>query len=245
MKTKVLLIVALLLAAIAAVGIYGRSYLNPPARPGTGLSSPPSPAPAAPNPSLPPLEDSDAFVREKAGPLSGSPLLAAWLKLESLIPRLTSALNQLADGQVARDAFAPFRPRGKFRVRRKEGRTLVDPASWARYDAFAAMVQSIDAVATARLYERLYPLFDAAQSGLGEAARPRELFLAAARPLLDAPIPEGEPDLMEGKKGLGWVYVDERLERLSPAQKQLLRMGPKNQAIVQAKLNAVILALGR
>jgi DUF3014 family protein len=41
-----------------------------------------------------------------------------------------------------------------------------------------------------------------------------------------------------------YAYVDDSLERLSPAQKQLLRMGPKNQATIQAKLREFTLALG-
>ncbi len=242
MKTHVLMIVALLLAGVAAVGIY---QAHPPARPGTGLSSPtPTGAPAALPSDLPPLEDSDGFVRERAIVLSAAPAFRAFLKFESLVPRLASAMHQLADGFVPRDTFSPFAPRGKFRVLKKGGQVIPDPAGFARFDAFAEMVRSIDAVAAARLFERLYPLFDAAQSDLGEAARPREAFLAAARPLMDAPVPDGETALKPGPKGIGWAYADEKLEGLSPAQKQLLRMGPKNKKAVQSKLRAVALALG-
>lgn len=242
MNNKILAFVALAAAAAAGYGLYGRGSVPPEAKP--GLSSPTPPPPEKVDPALPVLEESDPFFRAEAGALSASPLLARWLALDHLIPRLAAAMNRAADGEVARDTFAPLRPKGKFRVKKKEGRTVVDPASWARYDELGALVQSVDAVAVARLYERLYPLFDAAQAGLGESARPRELFSAAARPLMDAPVPEGEPDLIEGKKGLGWAYADERLEGLTPVQKQLLRMGPKNQAAVQTKLRAIALALG-
>ncbi|MCR4295310.1 MAG: DUF3014 domain-containing protein, partial [Elusimicrobia bacterium] len=62
--------------------------------------------------------------------------------------------------------------------------------------------------------------------------------------LLAAPPLEGDVALVEGKKGLGWAYADAGLEGRSAAQKQLMRMGPKNQAAVQAKLRALTLALG-
>jgi len=242
MTNKGLPIAAVLIAAVVAAGLYGSRSSSVPAKP--GISSPiPPPAAAIPS-DLPMLEDSDGFVREQAAKLSEAPAFKTWLKLDSLVARVTSALAQLADGSVPHDTFAPFAPRGKFRVLKKDGRAVPDPASFSRYDAFAHMVTAVDAVAVARLFERLYPLFDAAQSGLGEAARPRAAFLAAVRPLMDAPVPEGETPLKEGKKGIVWAYTDEKLENLSPAQKQLLRMGPKNQKALQAKLLAVALALG-
>ncbi len=61
---------------------------------------------------------------------------------------------------------------------------------------------------------------------------------------MDAPVPDGETALKPGQKGIGWAYADEKLEGLSPAQKQLLRMGPKNKKAVLSKLRAVALALG-
>ena len=41
-----------------------------------------------------------------------------------------------------------------------------------------------------------------------------------------------------------WAYDDERLESLTPAQKQLLRMGPRNVRIIKGKLHDIALALG-
>lgn len=245
MKTKGLLIVAFLLTAVAAVGIYGaRAFFNP-APPPAGRSSPQPDAPVVLPEGLPALEESDAFVRDGAASLSAAPAFREWLKLESLIPRLSAAMIQITDGQVPRDTFSRFAPQGKYRALKKDGRLVADPAGYARYDAFSAMVQSVDAVAAARLFERLLPLFDAAQRGLGEVPGSRAAFLAAARSLLAAPVPEGEVVLKTGKKGIFWIYADERLEGLTPAQKQLVRMGPKNQAAVQAKLRAVVLAVAR
>lgn len=243
MKNTALLVVALLLAAGAAVGIFGaRSFLKPAA--GPGLSSPDGAPPAAPS-KLPPLDESDALVRTKASALSADAAFREWLKLDALVPRLASAMNRVAQGGVPRDIFSAFAPRGKFPVLKKAGATRADPAGYARFDGFAAFVASVDAVAAARVFEELLPLFDAAQRSLGEKnASAREAFFAASRELLQTPIIEGDVLLKEGKKGIGWAYSDERLENLSLAQKQLLRMGPKNQAIVQAKVRGVALALG-
>ncbi len=243
MKNTGLLIAVLLLAAGAAVGIYGaRSFLNKPAA--SGLSSAPA-APDAPPSNLPPLEESDELVRGRAASLSSDASFREWLKQESLIARLSAAMNMIANGKVPRESFAAFAPRGKFLAVKKGGKAFADPAAYARYDGFAAMVGKVDAVAAAKLFEELMPLFDAAQRALGEKnASAREAFFAAARELLAAPALASDTALKPGKKGIGWAYADERLENLSPAQKQLMRMGPQNQAAVQAKLRGVALALG-
>ena len=237
------LIVAVLLALGAAVGIFGSRFLKP--APAPGLSSAPPPPVSAIPLNLPPLEASDELVRRRASGLTPAPAFQEWLKLESLIPRLVSAMSRIAQGQVPRDIFAAFAPKGKFSVTRKGGKVYLDPAGSARYDSFASMAASVDAVAAAKVFEELMPLFDAAQRGLGDKnASARESFFAAARELLAAPVPEGDVLLKQGKKGIGWAYADESLESRSLAQKQLMRTGPKNQAAVQAKIRAVALALG-
>lgn len=245
MKNTGLMVVAVLLATGAAIGLYSARSILRPAPPAPGLSSIPEVAPAALPLNLPPLEQSDDFVRRRAGALSTDPDLQEWLKRESLIARLTSAMTRIARGGVPRDIFSAFAPRGKFRVVRKNGRAFGDPASYTRYDGFAAMVDRVDAVSAAKLFEDMMPLFDAAQRGLGDKnMSARQAFFDAAHELMQAPVFDGEADLVEGKKGIGWAFADERLENLSLAQKQLMRMGPKNQAAVQAKLRALTLALG-
>lgn len=241
MKNAGLLVVAVLLAA----GLYAaRSYFIPaPSSP--GISSAPAVAPAAIPANLPSLENSDGLFRVRAGALSSDPMLQSWLKQESLIPRLAAALNMIANGRFPREIFAAFAPRGKFKVLRKNGAVYLDPAGFERYDAFAAMIGKVDAVAAAKVLEELRPLFDAALRGLGERRLTlREAFPAAADELLQTPTLEGDIALRQGKVGITWLYAEERFESRSLVQKQLMRMGPKNQAIVQAKLRALTLALG-
>jgi hypothetical protein len=45
-------------------------------------------------------------------------------------------------------------------------------------------------------------------------------------------------------KGIGYAFADEGLERLTGAQKHLLRMGPRNVRIIKEKLRGIALALG-
>jgi hypothetical protein len=236
-------LVAVLAVAGAGFGLYmvkGRG-----AAPAPGLSSP-APAPEAAPTGLPSLDESDPYVREKAFPLSTDLAVRSWLSSDSLVARFVGALNRLAKGEIPRESLGAFGPRGKFPVLKRGGKTYADPAGGARHAAAVDAVRSIDAAAAARLFDELQPLLDAAYAALGEkGGDSRELFFAAVRELLAAPVPAGELELKPGKKGIGWVYADEKLERLSPAQKQLMRLGPAGQKAVREKLRAIALALGR
>ncbi len=237
------MVAAAVVAAVVGAGVYGYRSLNTPA-PAPGLSSP-AHEPEAPPPShLPPLESIDAFVRGKAASLSPSPLVAEWLKQENLLERLTAATAMLARGKIPRDALSFLAPRGSFAVIRRGGKTFVDPKSWARYDAAAEAAASIDAVAAVALFTEVEPLLKQAWRGVGDGrGEPRSALRGALEDLIAAPVPAETTELRSGKKGIGWAYADESLEKLGPARKQLMRMGPKNQAKVRAKLEALLKAL--
>ncbi|UPT73843.1 MAG: DUF3014 domain-containing protein [Elusimicrobiota bacterium] len=236
-------LVALLAVAGAGVGLYAVRGRN--AAPSPGLSSPAAAPEAAPT-GLPALDESDPYVREKSFALSTDLSVRSWLSSDSLVARFVGALNRIAKGEIPRESLGAFGPRGKYPTTKRNGRIFADPAGGARYAAAVGAVKSIDAAAAARLFDELQPLLDAAYAALGEkGGDSRELFFSAVRELLAAPVPAGEPELKPGKKGIGWVYADEKLERLSPAQKQLMRLGPAGQKAVQEKLRAIALALGR
>lgn len=239
----VALLLLLIVGGGVGVGVFRArtSLAPPPAAP--GLSSPPPEEPRPLPPNLPALEESDEFFRGRAASLSGDAALREWLKSESLIPRLTAILNRIAHGAMPRELLSAFAPRGKFKIAKKDGKAYADPASHSRYERFASMIRSIDAAAAAKTFEELEPLFDAAQRSLGDGnATARGVLAAAIGELSRTPMPAAA-ELTESKKGLLWAYADEKLEGLSLAQKQLLRMGPKNQAAVQDKLREISAAL--
>ena len=235
--------IAVLIVAGAAAGLLGLRFLRP--APAPGLFSPaPVPAPAL-SADLPPLEASDGFVREKATGLSSDPAFRDWLENDDLVSRLVAAINMAAHGKVPRELLAPFAPRGEFRVIKKGGRTFLDPAGYARYDRVAKFAAAVNAAEAAKVFSLLLPLLDAAQRALGEPnPDAREALFAATRELASAPAHLKDVELKAGKKGIVWIYADEKLETLSPAQKQMMRLGPKNQTAVQDKLSEIATALG-
>lgn len=221
-------------AALAAQSEPGRAAIP---------SFPPSAAPAEPQQGLPVLDDSDAYARGAAQTLFSQPLPPPWLQADRLIRRLTAAALIVADGASPRDSLSFLRPRGKFLVKREKGRVIADPASYKRYDAVGDAAASLDAQAAARWIQTARPLFQAACSELDDRnCDIKDAIIRSAKLLLRTPVVQG--DLPLKAKVVTWAIADETLEALQPAQKHLLRMGPRNESMVQAKLRELALALG-
>lgn len=254
-----LLALALLLLLGAAGLLVYVVARRPPPPPAASAAPPPAP-PALPSPSLsppppaafpeavalPPLGESDALVRELVGRLSAHPQLAVWLGADQLARRFVVLVVNVMAGENPRPNLRFLEPRERLTVLRRGAATVIDPASYARFDAFAAAVDSLDEAGCARVYRLLAPLFEAAFRELGhpEGGFDRAL-AAAARPLLEVPVLEGEVAVRPVQRGtLVYEFADARLEGLGLPQKQLLRMGPGNVRRLQVKLRALAAALG-
>jgi len=88
-------------------------------------------------------------------------------------------------------------------------------------------VASIDPAGGARLYATLKPRIEEAHRDLGYLDTPFDRMLERAIVLLlKAPVQEG-PVRVE-PRGIVYGFADADLEELTAAQKQLLRMGPRN-----------------
>ncbi|MFI5349097.1 MAG: DUF3014 domain-containing protein [Elusimicrobiota bacterium] len=164
------------------------------------------------------------------------------MKTDDLLPRFAAAVNIVGQGKVPKDSLSFMGPHKKFKARQKGANFFADPNSYARYDTTAGAIASVDAGAAARLFQKYKTLFQLAYQGVGEAGDVQDAVVRAAQELLKTPTVSGPMPLKE--KGIVYAYVDDSLEHLSPAQKQLLRMGPKNQAAIQAKLREFTQALG-
>ena len=57
-------------------------------------------------------------------------------------------------------------------------------------------------------------------------------------------VPTIDHDIPVREKIVTYLFVDPELEELSSAQKQLLRMGPRNVGLVQQKLRQIAMLLG-
>jgi len=255
--------IAAALALIAGAAFLARDLWLRPAEPAPGDASVPAPEgagpaagpaaeaaaeaavaePLAPAEPLPALDESDAFARERAAAVSSRPELSAWLAGEGLVTRFVAAVDAVANGESPRSELPELAPRARFEAEERAGHPVLGLRSAARYDAVAAVFESLDAPTCARVQRALAPLFAQAYAQIGRRHDDFDAALARAfRELLRAPVRNGDPELVAGIRSLH--FADPALEDLSPAQKQLLRMGPRNARRVQSKLRELATALG-
>jgi len=191
---------------------------------------------------IPPIDESDSVVRTLVQALSESPAIMAWLPTNGLIRNFTVVVTNIADGATPAKQLRVLKPSAPFRVVERGG-TYADSRSYDRYNSIADAVASIDPAAAAKLYATLKPRIEEAHRDLAASGESFDRTLERAIvALLDTPNVDTPPRLRP--KGIGYGYADDRLEDLTSAQKQLLRMGPRNVRVVKARLRAIALALG-
>ena len=187
---------------------------------------------------LPPLDETDALVRELVGRLSSYPVIAAWLTTDGLIVNFTAVTTRIANRDNIAQELRAIGPVAPFRPRPLREDLFVDPASYERYDRYAGAVSSVDARGAARLYATLKPrILDASRRISPEVDNFDPILERAIVELLRVPIVEAEIELVP--RGIVYGYADPKLEALSPAQKHLLRMGPQNIQTIQRKLRDI------
>ena len=191
--------------------------------------------------SLPPLAETDPLVRELVSALSSNPVVASWLTTERLIVNFVVVTSKIADGQTPVAELKTVGPVPPFKARTARGTLSIDPSSYHRYDRYAQAVSALDARGTVRLYETLKPRINEADKSFGGSGEFNGELERAIVELLKVPIVEGPVALK--MSGIVYAYADPRLEGLSPAQKQLLRMGPENVKAIQAKLREIAAVL--
>ncbi len=191
---------------------------------------------------LPPLDQSDAIVRDLAAALSSRPTFAAWLVSDSLIRRFVVVVDNVAAGQSPASHLGFLAPKERFGAASGNHPYIIDVRSYQRYDQAAGVFASLDAPDCARLYGILQPLLAEAYRELGypDADFGKTLQRAIAHLLL-TPVVQGEVALDPGV--ISYRLAEAKLEALSAAQKHLLRTGPANIRRVQAKLREIAAAL--
>jgi len=242
--------VLLVVAAVATgVVLFNRPGVAPAAQPAAQATAAPQTeameplGPVVEPIDLPPLVLTDPLVRELLGKLSSSPTLAVWLTTDGLIRAFVVSVENVADGTSPARHVRALAPRAPFRTLSEGGVITVDPRSFSRYDGIANAAASMDPAGLARVYSILKPRLLEAYTELGHPDGNLDLAIERATVhLLQAPVVE-EPMALRPRV-LSFRYERDDLEALSPAQKQLLRMGPRNVRAIQDQLRAIARELG-
>lgn len=188
------------------------------------------------------LNVSDTLVRQLAGELSSHPELARWLMSDYLIRRFVTTVDLIVKGESPRRPLDFIEVTEDFPVLESEGQTYLDLLGYERYNQTAGVISSLDAQGCATLYKQLRLPINQAYRDMGY---PDEDFDATLKKaifsLLETPVVEDRIYLE--KDIVTYILVNPELEALSSAQKHLLRMGPENILILQAKLREIAQAL--
>lgn len=208
----------------------------------------PTPEPQTPEPApppepevvLPPLQESDAFVRERLAPLD---LPERWVEQGDYVRRLAVLAENASRGELPRRQLAFMAPRGEFKVDRRDDRIFVDPASYDRYDRYVEELEQVDPAYAADLLQTLDPLVEEALAELGVQAPPGEVIEKAIREVLAVPVLPGDGRVELVQPNVMYEFANPELEALSPLKKQVLRMGPENVRRLQDYLRQVAAAM--
>ena len=183
---------------------------------------------------LPPLDESDAFVRAQTGSVC---LPLAWLAADNLVRRGAVVIENASRGELPPRRGGLLPPLPGFPVRQDGERFFLHESGYARFSPYLDQLEAIDPERVAGCLRLLEPLVAEALAELGHHDGPQAGIAAVLDRVLAVPAPsEGEavelvqPDVL-------FEFADPRLESLSDLQKQVLRMGPDNARRLQAYVN--------
>lgn len=184
------------------------------------------------------IDESDNVMRELLRPGSSHPGFGKWLKNNDLIRKAVAAVVNISNDESPAAHLESLLPAAPFKVKKKHGKIYLDSDSYKRYDQAAAVFSSLSGDTLVSVYRRAYPLIDEAFKDLGYSEASFDHTLQEAiKMLLDVPVIE--TDILLEEKVTTYMFADANLEKLNPAQKHLLRMGPGNIRKIQAKLREI------
>lgn len=189
---------------------------------------------------------SDQELLQAAEALTTSPLLRALLSQEGFLRYLALAIDAVSQGDLPRPppgfpgALAPFRA-----ARNAEGWLAATPATQQRLAPWLDAIADIPAEAVAKWLRLAVPKLQELLREVGDAQAddfPQRLD-AALRHLAAIPEFDFDPELVpSGRPGL-YDYKDPVFQNLSPAQKALVRTGPRNCGKIRALCEDVLTLL--
>jgi len=241
------IVVALIALGVIAYLTFGHRTARPSAPRVASAPAPPTLPKAAEETEridLPALDDSDALVRQRIGLLSSNRLVSAWLATKGLVRNFTAVVENISQGVNPSRHLRVLRPAGQFRVMTRGANVVIDPRNYDRFTPIADAAASIDADRAGRLYRSFKPLLQMAYDELGNQESIDRAVERAIDGLLQVPSADGDVRVEPAGEGIGYDYADARLEGLNGAQKQLLRMGPRNVRVIQQQLRAFRAAAG-
>jgi hypothetical protein len=185
----------------------------------------------------------DDALRYTVAKLSSHPELASWLMNDELTERFVRAVEAVAQGSSPRAGLDFLAPQGQFLVHDYKLDYAIAQGTYRRFDVVADVFTSLDVDGVVSTFWKVAPSIDrdfAHASWAGEGFE-QQLEQAVAH-LLEVDVPDGPIEVE--RRAIAYEFAEDDLQRLSEAQKQLLRMGPRNAKKIQEKLREIQNAFG-
>ena len=190
------------------------------------------------SPTLPKLDNSDEFIRERLLLINNKKEFSRWIKTDDLLRRTASYADGLSNGVLLSKIFPLTAPEGKFATHSSDGSIWLNAGNYERYDRSINTLTSLPMDSMAKMFHFARPLLENAFSEMGYNPRQMDgIILQAIDVILATPI-VAEP-IRLSRDSVVYKFADPALESLLPLQKQLLRTGPENTKRIQQQAEAL------
>jgi hypothetical protein len=252
LSMKSLAWIALVVVVVAAAALYyfqrqdpalppeetiaERQVIEPPAPPAI-LHPVPEPPPDEQEGPLPPLDESDALLRDRLITLLGEKPFRELFLPDNLVRRMVVTVDNLDQPELPRQYLPVRSPAGSFIATGSGPALTISPDNYRRYAPYVLVAETVNISLLVRTYRYFYPLFQQAYVNLGyPSGYFNDRLIAVLEHLLQTPE-ISEPQLLQPK--IVYTFADPQLQSLSAGQKLLLRSGPDNAARVKNRLRAL------
>ncbi len=187
---------------------------------------------------MPPADRSDAPILEALLTLAGRDALGQVLNLQDFARRFVVTVDHLPRPLIPAQLSAVKRVPGLLAVSADGGSVTLQPANYARYDAFVRLAEGLDPKTMVAIYLRFYPLLQQEYRAMGfPRGHLNDRVVEAIDDMLTAPEVSGPIRLVQPQ--VHYRFADPLLEKLSAGRKIMIRIGPDHAARMKKALRAL------
>lgn len=202
---------------------------------------------ASPAPTPPPLNQSDAPLKDAITQLNNGAELVSLLVDEEIIRKIVRAVYGLSEGRIVQQFRPILSPKGVFQAKpigikstTEDGQALyrMTRENEKRYSSFIAALSMVNNAAFEEIYLFYLPTLNNAYAELGVSEGDfHTTLIKAIDVILDAPPVDSALILVQPT--VAYKYQNPELEKLSAAHKLLLRMGTENSEALKLELREI------
>ncbi|WP_284243239.1 DUF3014 domain-containing protein [Thalassotalea insulae] len=192
-----------------------------------------------PEPLLPTLDESDAWLTEKLPSITWRKELLKLVIDDDMIRRFVVFTDNFAQGIIAYEHSPLIKPNAGFNAREinENGEVVIkwDDTSSRRFSLYVDLLRSVDSDTLVSWYYELKPLVDEAYRELGYPEEDfTDILQDAISKVLDMEIPKERLELV--RPSVMYQFKDAEIENLDDADKLMLRLGKENLLVIKSVL---------